>query len=135
MKKLFLAVFVVGVLFSTGIYLWQSRGDYLPAREVTPEELKDLISQEDSLYVYFFSPTCEDCLQSEPKLARAVAGTSLKIVKVDVKKYQYLRQELEIPGTPSIFYYQNHKLEKGITGGFSSAEEYRKFFRETGGIQ
>lgn len=136
MKKLFLAIFLVGVCLSMVFYYWQSRpSQRLQVMEITPEKLNDMIDAKDEFYVYFYSPTCKDCIKSEPKLAQAAKNLSIDMVKLDIQKYEQVRQELEIPGTPSIFFYQDSKLIKGITGELKTVEEYEKFFRETGGTR
>jgi len=134
MKKLFLAIFLVGVCLSMIFYYWQTRpSQSLQVPDITPEELVNMIDAKEEIYVYFYSPTCKDCLKSEPKLTQAVKNLTINMVKLDVQKYDQLQHELEIPGTPSIFFYQDGKLTKGITGELGTVEEYEKFFRETGG--
>ncbi|MDR3542114.1 MAG: protein disulfide isomerase family protein [Desulfosporosinus sp.] len=135
MKKIFLIILIIGICISSGIYLWQSRAfKTVEVPDITPNQLQQMIENGDNFYVYFYSPICEECIKSEPKLIQAVQELRVKnIVKVDVQKYEYLRQDLQIQGTPSIFVYSNHKLTKGITGGFKTVEEYKNFFRETVG--
>lgn len=135
MKKLFFIIFIVGVCLSSGIYFWQSRiFKTVQVPDITPNQLQQKIENDENLYVYFYSPICEECIKSEPKLMQAVKELAIKdIVKVDVQKFAYLRKDLNIQGTPSIFVYHNHKLIKGITGGFKTVEEYKNFFSETGG--
>lgn len=133
MKKLFMTIFIVGIIFSTGLYFWQSRaGQYVQAREINPQELLQMIQRERDFYVYFFSPTCKDCIKSEPNLAKAVEKTKIVIVKLDVKKYESAREEFAVPGTPTLFHYKGSKLARGITGGYSSEQEYIEFFQKGG---
>ncbi|MDQ7094273.1 thioredoxin family protein [Desulfosporosinus sp. PR] len=135
MKRIFIGIFIVGILLSGGIYLWQSQmfhSNQMP--NLTPDQLQQKIDRGENFYVYFYSPICEQCIKSEPKLIQAVQELMIKnIVKVDIQKYDYLRKEFQIQGTPTIFVYNNHKLIKGITGGFETVEEYKNFFQETGG--
>ena len=136
MKKKFLLIFLAGICLSTVVYLWQTRpSQVLQVPEVTPQELAQKIQAGEEFFVYFYSPTCEDCLKSEPKLAQAVRNLSVNMVRLDVQKYEEIRQELDIPGTPSIFFYRDTELVHGITGGYSTVEEYEKFFRDTGGTK
>jgi len=136
MRKLFLAIFFAGICLSLVFYIWQTRpAQVLQAPEVTPEKLEQRIQGGGDFYVYFYSPTCKDCLKSEPKLAKAVKNLSIDIVKLDLQKYEEAREELQVPGTPSIFVYQGGKLVKGITGELKTVEEYENFFRETGGVK
>ena len=135
MKKIFSIIFIVGICLSIGIYLWQSqifKTAQIP--DITPTQLQQKTENGENFYVYYYSPTCEECIKSEPELIQAVKELMIKnIVKVDIQKFEYLRKDLQIQGTPSIFVYKNHKLIKGITGGFKTDEEYKDFFRETGG--
>ncbi|MGC7871148.1 thioredoxin family protein [Desulfosporosinus sp. SYSU MS00001] len=135
MKKVFLIIFMVGILLSVGIYSWQSQmfqKDQMT--EISPDQLQQKIDKGDNFYVYFYSPTCEQCIKTEPYLKEAVKKLTVKnIVKVDVQKYDALRKQYQIQGTPTIYVYNNHKLVKGITGGFENLEDYDKFFQETGG--
>jgi thiol-disulfide isomerase/thioredoxin len=135
MKKVFLIIFMIGILLSAGIYLWQSQmfqKDQMV--DITPDLLQQKINNGENFYVYFYSPTCEQCIKTEPYLKQAVKELGIKnIIKVDVKKYESLRKDLQIQGTPTIYVYNHQKLVKGITGGFEKVEDYKNFFRETGG--
>jgi Thioredoxin domain-containing protein len=134
MKKLFLLILSIGILLSIGIYLWQSRlFNSNEIADITPNQLQQMIEKGGKFYVYFYSPICEQCIESEPKLIQAVKDLKLNnIVKVDVQKYSNLKQDLQIQGTPTIYVYSNRKIIKGITGGLKNIEEYKSFFRETG---
>jgi len=135
MKKVFSLILIVGICLSVGIYLWQSRiFKAVQIPDITPNQLQQRMDNGEKLYVYFYSPICEDCIKSEPKLLQAVQELMIQnIVKVDVQRFDYLRKDLQIQGTPSIYVYKNHVLIKGITGGFKTVDEYKTFFRETGG--
>ena len=135
MKKVFSLILIVGICLSLGIYLWQSRmfkTGQIP--DITADQLQQRIEKGENFYVYFYSPICEECIESEPKLVQTVKELRIQnIVQVDVQRFDYLRQDLQIQGTPSIYVYNNHKLIKGITGGFKTVGEYTSFFKETGG--
>lgn len=137
MKRIFFTIFFLGILLSVGIYLWQSQMFQKDKfADITPNELQQKIDNGEDFYVYFYSPTCEQCIKTEPYLKEAVKELLLQnIAKVDVQKYDYLRKELQIQGTPTIFVYRNHKLIRGITGGFERVEDYKSFFRETSGTK
>ncbi|HZK55241.1 MAG TPA: thioredoxin family protein [Desulfosporosinus sp.] len=134
MKKVFFLILIVGICLSSGLYLWQSRiFKTVQIPDITPNQLQQRIEEGEKFYVYFYSPTCEECIKSEPKLLQAVKELMIQtIVKVDLQKFDYLRKDLQIPGTPSIYVYNNQVLIKGITGGFKTVDEYKKFFNETG---
>ncbi|SPF52731.1 Thioredoxin family protein [Candidatus Desulfosporosinus infrequens] len=135
MKKVFSLILIVGICLSMGIYLWQSRMfKTVQIPDITPNQLQQRIEAGENFYVYFYSPICAECIKSEPKLVQAVQDLRVQnIVKVDVQKFDSLRKDLQIQGTPTIYVYNNHKLIKGITGGFNTVDEYQSFFKETGG--
>lgn len=133
MKKLFLVLLVAGICLSTAIFWWQSRpGQHVQAKEISPPELQQLIQSRSDFYVYFFSPACKDCIKSEPYLADALRGVTVTLYKMDVKKYEAAREEFDVPGTPSLFYYQNGQVIRGISGGFETRQEYLDFFAAGG---
>lgn len=137
MKKTFYIVFIAGICLSIGIYFWQSR-EFRTGEvpDVTPNQMQQMLEKDESFYVYFYSPTCVACIKSEPLLIQAVKELMIKnIVKIDLQKFEYLRKDLQIQGTPSIFAYSNRKMIRGITGGLKTVEEYKKFFREIGEIR
>lgn len=135
MKKLFFLILIAGICLSIGIYLWQSRMFHTgQIPDITPDQLQQRIEKGENFYAYFYSPVCEECIKSEPELVQAVKELGIdNIVRVDVQKFDYLRQDLQIQGTPTIYVYNNHKLVKGITGSFKTVDEYQSFFKETGG--
>ena len=135
MKRVFSLILIAGICLSMGIYLWQSRMfNTVQIPDITPDQLQQRIEKGENFYVYFYSPICEECIKSGPQLVQAVQELRIQnIVKVDVQKFDYLRKDLQIQGTPTIYVYNNHKLIKGITGSFKTVEEYKNFFKETGG--
>lgn len=131
MRKLFLAIFVLGIGVSTAIFIWQSQTSLkLNAQDVSPPELQQMIEEDNDFFVYFYSPTCPECIEAEPKVAKAVQLAKVKIVKLDVKKYEDFAKQLDIPGTPTILYYNRHKIVTGITGVYATYREYIDFFQE-----
>ena len=133
MKRVFGIIFLLGICLSTGIYWCQSRAGNIAAREVTLQELEEMVSEETDFYVYFFSPACKECVKSEPLLKKALEIYPVQMVKMDVKKHEAAQEQFDIPGTPTIFHFQNHKLARGITGGYATYQEYTEFFRQGSG--
>lgn len=134
MKKLFSLILIVGICLSIGIYLWQSQMfKTVQIPDITPNQLQQRIEKGENFYVYFYSPTCKECIKSGPKLVQAVKELRIQnIVKVDLQRFDYLRKDLQIQGTPTIYVYNNHILVKGVTGSFKTVDEYKSFFKETG---
>lgn len=132
MKKLFIGIFAIGIAISLSIFLWQQKSGTLRAQEINPQQLKQMIEQGDDFYVYFYSPACPDCIKAEPKIVKAEEITRIKIVKLDIDKYQNIKTELQIPGTPTIYHYKDKKLVSGITGDYPAFEDYVEYFKKAG---
>lgn len=136
MKKMFLSLLIAGICLSSALFWYQSRPALqVQAPELTPPELRQLIQTRNDFYVYFYSPACKDCIKSTPYLVEALRTVKIVLYKMDVKKYEAAKAEFEVPGTPSLFYYQNRKVQRGISGGFQTAGEYLDFFRQGGAGQ
>ena len=60
---------------------------------------------------------------------------TVEILRLDLRKHENIQVQLEVPGTPSIFFYREGKLVQGITGAYETVGEYERFFRETGGAK
>ncbi|MDR3600738.1 MAG: thioredoxin family protein [Desulfosporosinus sp.] len=135
MKKLWVLLAVLVVAFGVGAYFWYVQPVQLNAKAVTPQELKQMITQDDNFFVYFHSPICPKCVKAEPLIAKAVQLTKVRMVALDVQAYPDTKTELLVPGTPTIFYYKNHKLAKGITGVLATYQEYVSLFRDAAGTK
>lgn len=123
----------MGICMSLGIYFMQMRtAQEMKIPELTQEELLEKIQSGVAFYVYFYSPTCTDCIASEPFLAEAVKNLKINMVKLDLAKNDYARTTFDLPGTPTILYYQNGELVTGISGAMETVGAYEEFFLETG---
>lgn len=129
MKKRLLILVLLVVAIGAGTYIWRAQTTHLDAKDVTPQELKQMIEQDDNFFVYFYAPICPNCIKAKPYIAQAVQLSKVRMVALDVLKYPDIKTELQVPGTPSIYYYKNHKLTKGITGALANAQGYVDFFR------
>ncbi|MDP4125851.1 MAG: thioredoxin family protein [Bacillota bacterium] len=130
MKKILVLLAVILVALSFGIYYYQAQSGKINAKEVTPEELRQMIEQDNNFFVYYYSPTCPDCVKVEPLVAKAVQLSNIKMVAMNLKEYPDTKAEQQVPGTPTIFFYRNHKVVKGVTGALSSYQEYVNLFKE-----
>lgn len=150
MKKILILLSVLVVVLGIGMYLRQdqpvklnpkevtpsqAQPIKLDAKEVTPQELKQMIDQDNNFFVYFYSPTCPKCAEAEPFIAQAVQISKVRMVALNVKEYPDTKAELQVPGTPTIYYYQNHKVAKGVTGALSSAQDYVNLFKDATGTK
>ena len=133
-KKIGLSVLALALALVGGIYYWAAHSAHtstnLSAPSITPEELKQMIAQNDNFFVYFYSPTCPNCIKAEPLIAKAVQSSKVTLVELNVKAHPEAKAEFQVPGTPTLYYYSDHKLAKGVTGAGVSYQVYLDFFRK-----
>ena len=135
MKKILAILAVLLVALGVGAYFWQAQPVQLNAKEVSFQELNQMITQDNNFFVYFYSPTCPECTKAKPFIAKAVQLSKVRMVALNLKEYPDAKAQLLVPGTPTIFYYHNHKLAKGVTGALSSYQEYVSLFKDAVGTK
>jgi len=138
MKKVLALLAVLVVALGVGGYVWKvhsipTQPAQLNAKEITDQELKQMIAQDDNFFVYFYSPTCPKCAKAEPLIAKAVQVSQVRMVALNLLQYPAIKADLLVPGTPTIYYYKNHKLVKGVTGDLASYQEYVSLFKDAVG--
>jgi len=138
MKKLFIIIFAAGLLLSTGIYVWQSgQRTYLEDKDVSADSFYRLLEEKDLFYVYFYSPTCSECLKAEPKIIEAVKKIKVNLYKLNISEnrevYDTYKQQHNLPGVPVVLRFEQGQVTGGRAGSPNSADVYIQFFSETGG--
>ncbi|KLU60079.1 thioredoxin [Peptococcaceae bacterium CEB3] len=133
MKKTIIAIPAVIVILVAAVFFWPRQpartSAGLPVQAITPPGLKQKIAEDNDFFIYFYSPTCPKCLSAEPLIAKALQAHPVKLFELNVKAYPDAKTEFQVPGTPTLYHYVDHKLAKGITGAGISYQVYLDFFR------
>ncbi|HEX7056380.1 MAG TPA: thioredoxin family protein [Bacilli bacterium] len=84
---------------------------------ILPDELKAALDNKESLFVYFFQPTCPHC-----KITTPIVNPLAKQVGIDLKQFNLLEfrdgwLDYNIEGTPTIVYYKDGKEVDRLYGG------------------
>lgn len=137
MKKIFIGIFIAGLLFSAAMYVRQTgQKAYLREREISAVELQDLLRREELFYLYFYTDTCDQCLSAEPKLSEALRQVPVSLYTMDSVKnaalFAAFQQEYRFPGVPVVLRFEKGKVTSGRAGSPESKDVYAEFFRETG---
>ncbi|WP_409176710.1 thioredoxin family protein [Brevibacillus fortis] len=94
---------------------------------ILPEELDKRLQNNDSLYVYFYSPTCVHCRNATPKLMQAADQLNKEVLMFNLLEFENGWDDYQIEGTPTLL-----KYEKGLESlrleGDQADESYVKFF-------
>lgn len=103
--------------------------DPLYDNQILPDDLKTRLENQEELYVYFFSPTCEHCIATTPVLVPIA-----KEMNIDMKKHNLLEftsswDAYHIKATPTLVHYKGGKEVARLEGGRDS-ELWKKWFEE-----
>ncbi|CAA7600961.1 Thioredoxin-like fold [Acididesulfobacillus acetoxydans] len=133
MKKTVFIIPAVILILVAAVFFWPRQTTHasagLPVQAITPAGLKQKIAQDNDFFIYFYSPTCPKCLKAEPLIAKALRSSPVKLFELNVKAYPDAKAEFQVPGTPTLYHYIDHRLAKGITGAGISYQVYLDFFR------
>lgn len=137
MKKLFILLFIAGLLLSTGIYRWQSnQRAYLAGSDINAEQFTTLLEKDGIFYIYFYTDTCDQCLNAEPKLIDALKQVPVNLYKMDSVLYANIfasyQHQFNIPGVPAVLRFEQREVTGGRAGAPEHADVYVEFFLEKG---
>ena len=94
---------------------------------ILPEDLDKRLQNNDSLYVYFYSPTCVHCRKATPKLMQAADQLNKEVLMFNLLEFEDGWDNYQIEGTPTLLKYENG-LESLRLVGDQADESYVKFF-------
>ena len=84
----------------------------------------ELINSSENVLVDFYATWCGPCQTLIPILEdlKEELGEKLRIIKIDVDRYQKLAAQMGVRGVPSLFFYKNGKLIKNTSGVLAKHE-------------
>lgn len=84
------------------------------------EKLTDII-KDDITIVDFYATWCGPCRMLSPVLEE-ISNENIKVIKVDIDKFEELTREFGIMSVPTIQIYKEKEIKKQITGYLSKEE-------------
>lgn len=148
MKKLWIYLLIIVVLFGALFFLTQmSKNQYAEdAKRLynkSPDELtqptlellddpnyqdiitEDMLSQklanQESLFVYFFQPTCVHCQVTTPILMPMIDQLGIDIHQYNLSEYREGWEKYGVTATPTIIYYKDGVRAGELSGEISDA--------------
>lgn len=102
---------------------------------ILPDDLQQKLNNEESLFVYFFSPECPYCVATTPKLMPIVNELGITVYQYNILEFSQGWADYNIDSTPTLVYFENGKeidrLVGGIVDGSSiTTETYRQFLEQ-----
>ena len=95
---------------------------------IVPDELDEKLAAEETMTVYYFSPTCTYCQQTTPILVPLTEELGIDMVKLNLLEYDKM-DYYHIEGTPTVIHYEDGE-EVGRISGYHEEEAFQAFFDE-----
>ena len=91
--------------------------------------LNEIINSQENVLIDFYAEWCGPCKTLGPilKSVKDDLGDEIIIVKIDVDKHQSLASKMGVRGVPSMFFYNNGKLLKYLSGVLTGTEIKKQF--------
>lgn len=87
---------------------------------ILPDQLKQQLDNKESLFVYFFSPTCSFCQISTPLINAIAADAGVTLYQFNKLEFDHeARTRYNVTETPTLIYFKEGQIEEVIVGGFS----------------
>lgn len=96
----------------------------------TFDEHMEKVKNEEEVYVYYWSPTCQYCMAETPKIVEELKNTEgdKEFVQVNVLEYGQAWEEIGISGTPTLTKYENGEVVAQLVGAQPEQSVYGSFF-------
>lgn len=96
---------------------------------ITSDQLKDKLSQEESVTVYFYSPLCGYCTETTPIVNLVAKDLNINLLQYNVLEFEQGWNDYQLEATPTIIHYKNGQ-EVARMSGYHKAEEFERWFNE-----
>ncbi|MDP5276465.1 stalk domain-containing protein [Chengkuizengella axinellae] len=95
---------------------------------ILPDQFEEKIDNEESFFVYFFSPACHHCIYTTPLLNPIAEEVGVELFQYNV--YEFEQGWEYVNSTPTIIYFENGQQKDLISGGITNdvvANQYKEF--------
>ncbi|MCA0993544.1 thioredoxin family protein [Pseudalkalibacillus hwajinpoensis] len=90
--------------------------DPLYQNQILPDELDKKLSNEDDVFVYFYSPTCIHCKNTSPILVPLAEDMDIDLKKYNVLEFEQGWNDYQIESTPTLVRFKDGKEVDRIVG-------------------
>ena len=86
--------------------------------------LSELLKSNENVLIDFYAKWCSPCQTLNPILeeVKSECGEVVRIIKIDVDRYQKLAAQMGVRGVPTLFFYKNGSLIKNVSGVLAKHE-------------
>ncbi|WP_270182853.1 thioredoxin family protein [Alkalihalobacillus sp. CinArs1] len=103
--------------------------DPLYQNQILPEELDEKLSNEEDVFVYFYSPDCVHCQNTSPVLVPLAEDMGIDLKKYNILEFEQGWNDYRIESTPTVVKFENGEEVDRIVG--SQPEENFKTWIES----
>ncbi|WP_458413626.1 thioredoxin family protein [Schinkia sp. CFF1] len=96
---------------------------------ILPDELKKILEDKGSAFIYFYSPTCAHCKRTTPVVVPMAKELGINLQLFNLLEFDDGWDTYKIEGTPTIVHFVDGKEVARIEGGVE-AEQFKKWFNE-----
>ncbi|MCT2535580.1 thioredoxin family protein [Aquibacillus koreensis] len=97
--------------------------------QILPDDLEEKLVNGEDVTVYFYSPTCEYCLETTPKVVPLTEELGIDLKKVNLLEFNAAWNTFGIESTPTLVRYENGE-EVGRIVGAHPEENFEAFFND-----
>jgi len=98
---------------------------------ILPDELKVKLQKEESVTVYFYSPTCPACVKTSPIVVPIVEQMGIDLKMYNVLEFEEGWKDYRIESTPTLIHFENGQEKTRFVGYTEAEQEYEQWFNET----
>ncbi|MEX2414565.1 MAG: thioredoxin family protein [Paenibacillaceae bacterium] len=84
---------------------------------ILPDQLKSMLVNKESGFIYFFSPDCPHCVATTPLLNPVAEQYNVDLPKFNLLQFNEGWNTFDIESTPTLVYYQDGVEVERIVGG------------------
>ncbi|MFY0545993.1 thioredoxin family protein [Brevibacillus sp. H7] len=104
--------------------------DPLYGNQILADELAAKINNNESFYVYFYSPTCKHCKAATPVIVDVAKKQQINVMKHNLLEFESSWGTYHIDKTPTLVFFKNGKESHRLIGAVSELE-FETFFSNT----
>lgn len=134
MKKILIIIFslilISGILTVSIIKLLNT--DIALYENTSTDKIQEMISNKETFIVYMYQKSCPSCQEVKPILNDYIKEDKATILAIDInsdKNKNYLSQDLNVKGTPTIIFY-NNGIETGRLTSVFTREKFEEKIHE-----
>lgn len=136
MKKILVTIFGISIITCI-LYFSLTKlinSDVALYKVISTETAQEMIDKNETFILYLYQKNCASCRQVKPIINDYIRNTHNEIFAIDInadENKNYIIQDLNIQGTPTVIFYNSGK-ETGRFISVFSKKEFEKKAKENG---